>query len=114
MENKNRLEIIPIVILIIISEAIAQTSLRYFHKTNNVLYFMSGIFGYCLVCVFLVLTYRKTGMGVANAMWSSFSIITMIAIGMIFFGEKIPPHDIVAILFILIGICILLFYNGDS
>ena len=114
MTHANRLEAIPIVILIIISEAIAQTSLKYFHETNNALYFMSGIFGYAMVCVFLVVTYRRTGMGIANSMWSALSIVTMIAIGMVLFGEKIPPHDLVGVLFIFIGVCIIFFYDNGK
>jgi small multidrug resistance pump len=111
MAHGNRLEVIPIVLLIIISEAIAQTSLQYFHRTNNLLYFITGIFGYVLVSVFLVVAYRRTQMGVTNSVWSALSIISMIIIGMVIFKERIPVHDLVGIFFIFIGVCILFFYD---
>lgn len=114
MAHGNRLEVIPIVILIIISEAIAQTSLQYFHRTNNLLYFITGIFGYVLVSVFLVVAYRRTQMGITNSMWSALSIISMIVIGMVIFKERIPVHDIVGIFFIFIGVCILFFYDMNA
>jgi len=108
-ESGSRLKIIPIVFLIILSEAVAQISLKYFHETDNPLYFMSGVFGYAMVCVFLVVTYRRTGMGIANSMWSALSIITMISVGIVLFNEKIPPQDIIGVVFIFIGVCILFF-----
>lgn len=111
MIHKERLEVIPILLLIIISEAITQSSIRYYYLTEDVLYFLTAIFGYVLVCIFLVVAYRRTQFGLTNALWSALSIIVMLSIGLIVFKESIPSHDLLGVFFIFIGFSIIMFYH---
>jgi multidrug transporter EmrE-like cation transporter len=49
-----------------------------------------------------------------NSVWSVLSIVSIVVIGKIFFGEDLPMHDYVAIGFMLIGLFITFFINGDD
>lgn len=105
---------ILLVIPIIIFEACGQTALKKYHLTKNKWFFLLGVLGYACVAVFLVLSYQYMRMGITNAIWSAGSVVAILLVGMYFFDEKLPLHDVFGIILITIGIFIILAYDDHG
>lgn len=98
------------ILIIVITEGIAQTCLKKYSESKQMMYFFTGLIFYGLVSLFLCESYNlKGGIAIVNLIWSAFSIITSFTIGMFFFKEAIHYHDVLAIILISIGVLILKF-----
>ena len=51
------------------------------------------------------------GLGITNLIWSVFSIISIVIVGMVAFHEKITKYDIIGIVFCLIGLYFIFMYE---
>lgn len=91
-----------LILLISIFEAIAQSSIKHAH--DNMYYLFIGILFYIFVSLLIYKAYKHKGLGMVNAIWSGFSIIIMLCIGIFIFNEKIKNNEVIGIIFIIIGI----------
>lgn len=95
------------VLLILIAETTALSFLKKFSVDSNYAYFAVGIFFYTLVAIFLVKTFKYEGMGLVNVLWSAFSVIFVVAAGMLFFKESFSYVEAFAMVMILSGVVVL-------
>lgn len=68
--------LLSIILAIAFFELIAQSSVKYFHKTEKTqyIYYFIAILSYCVVAYLLTLSYDHKGMGITNLLWSSYKI----------------------------------------
>jgi multidrug transporter EmrE-like cation transporter len=98
MLNTAKVIVLLSIAFIVIFEGFAQACLKKSEKEGMSFLFFVGIACYSIVCLLLFNCYKnKAQMGNVNLLWSSFSIISIITIGYVFFEEKIYTHDIIAI-----------------
>jgi multidrug transporter EmrE-like cation transporter len=76
--------------------------------------FAAAIISYAVVCGLLFVTYKYMPFSMVNSVWSVLSIVSIILIGKIYFGEDIPTHDYVALGFMMIGLFITFFVDGND
>lgn len=100
-----------LVLAIVVSETIAISFLKKFSLSNNLYFFGIGLAFYALVSFFLIKSFKYEDMGIVNVMWSAFSVLMVVSIGILFFKEQISFFEVLAIALILIGVIILRFYN---
>lgn len=82
-----------LILMIVASEAIAQSCANYSMHTGSMWYvFIGGLF-YMLVVYLLSLAHAKAPMGVINAIWSGLSILAIASTGYFIFGQKITTDQ---------------------
>jgi multidrug transporter EmrE-like cation transporter len=105
--------ILGIVVLISLAECAGQGCLKtYYAQPNKIHLYALGILFYAVVCSLLVLSYRYKDMGLINVLWSGVSILIIVSVGIIFFGEPITQLDIAGIFLILLGMTFIL-WEGE-
>jgi multidrug transporter EmrE-like cation transporter len=88
-----------LILLVSISEAIAQFCLRSAidnHQHCHKLIFI-GFLAYLAVAWLLYKTYKFSNLGHTNLIWSCVSIVIAFTVGVSFFQEKLDKHALVAI-----------------
>ena len=105
--------LIPIILLIVLFESIAQFHIRKCRELKSVAYAGIGVVSYCVVAALLYKCYEFEGMGLVNLIWSVLSIISMALIGNMFFDEELNKFDLIGIGFCLTGIY-LIFIHGHG
>ena len=84
-----------IVLLIILSEAVAQSCLKQYSVDNKLHYLLLGCIFYFSVIMLLCKSYNYEGMYNVNFFWSIGSIITIMMFDIIFFHAEIKKEDII-------------------
>jgi multidrug transporter EmrE-like cation transporter len=104
--NKNvNFNLIKLISLVVIAETFAQYNIKESLIKNSNIRFVFAIFGYAFVCLFLKQIYLNKGtLGITNLIWSIFSIISILMIGIIFFHEKLNKYDMFGIVLCIIGL----------
>jgi multidrug transporter EmrE-like cation transporter len=105
-----KLEYVWIVIYVVIIVALETCAMSCFK--NSLIdwrYFLLGVLFYIGVGIFLVKTFKLTGMAFTNALWSGLSVMATTTVGVLFFKEKLHLHDYIAIAMIGGGVMILKF-----
>ena len=69
--------------------------------------FLMGVLFQCGVGLFLVQTFKLTGLAMTNALWSGLSVMATTTVGVLFFKEVLHFHDQAAIAMIGGGVMIL-------
>ena len=100
------------VLLILLSETAAISLLKKFSMSDNWLYFGLGLFFYTLVAGFLVKSFRYEDMGVVNVLWSAFSVLLVVTVGVLYFKEHITLAEVGGISMILAGVVVLKVYGS--
>ena len=102
-----------LLILIIAVDAYAQYNVKKHSITNNWFYICLAIVSYTLVCLLLSKCYNQHGgeIGITNLIWSVFSIISIIIIGLIAFHETITKYDIIGIVLCFTGLYFIFMYG---
>jgi multidrug transporter EmrE-like cation transporter len=96
MKLDSKSTIILAVLLIVLCETLAQACLKQSEKQS--IFFIIALFLYAIVCYLLVICYFNNGhLGQVNLLWSSFSIISVIAVGYLLFDETIDTNKLMAI-----------------
>jgi small multidrug resistance pump len=101
--------IIIIVLLITILEAIAQGMLKQYNKNNYIYFVLIAIVCYILICVCLIKCYKSKNIGLINCIWSGISICLMLFIGTFIFNETLYTKDIIGIILVIVGIYLIQF-----
>ncbi|MDD5624094.1 MAG: SMR family transporter [Candidatus Peribacteraceae bacterium] len=96
-----------LVIGILISETIAMSFLKEYSVNANLLYYFLGLLFYVGVTLLLVKSFSYEGMSVVNVLWSAFSILFVVGVGIFFFREKVHPIELVGISMVLGGVVVL-------
>jgi len=99
--------IILYVLIIVLLETCAMTCFK--KSLNDWRWFLLGVLLYTLVGLFLVQTFKLTGLAFTNALWSGLSIMATTTVGVLYFKEVLHLHDFIAIAMIGGGVMILKF-----
>ena len=108
----NFIHLILLIIILVICEAIAMTSITYYSKNNEIKYMIAGCIGYGLFVPYFILQSLKfEGISTVNFMGNIFSTIIMVAIGYTLFNETLNYMKLLAFTTGLLSIGIL--YYAD-
>jgi multidrug transporter EmrE-like cation transporter len=110
----NIYNILGIILLITVCEAIAQSCLKQYNLIKNINYFIIGCLFYFFVILLLCKSYNYESMGKVNLCWSVFSIIFVIMMGVIFFHEKLLLIDILGIFITIVGLYLIFIYGHNK
>lgn len=92
---------------ILASEAVAFYVLKQYTVTKNVGLFAVGVVMYGLVCFFLTKTFAYKDIGIVNILWSVFSIIAVIGVGMFAFHESLTWREVAGVILAVAGVALL-------
>lgn len=105
--NSSYYWIIFYVLVIVGLETCAMTCFK--KSLNDWRWFIMGVVLYIGVGVFLVQTFKLTGLAFTNALWSGLSVMATTTVGVLYFKEVLHLHDFIAIAMIGGGVMILKF-----
>jgi multidrug transporter EmrE-like cation transporter len=105
--------IVPLIMGIILFEGCAQYCVKRGNVERNLYYCLLAVLFYTCVITLLYYVYDYGAMGVVNALWSGFSILSIIMIGVLIYHETINYWDYIGIIFIIIGI-FFIFIKGHN
>jgi multidrug transporter EmrE-like cation transporter len=103
--------LIPIILFVVLFESIAQFHIRKGRELESQLYTLIGLVSYCVVGLLLFKCYEFEGVGMVNLIWSVLSIVSMTAIGYMFFDEEINKYDLLGIGLCLTGMYFIFIYG---
>lgn len=87
------------ILFITIFEGLAQSCLKKYNKEDLNLYIIVALFCYTLICFLLLQCYKNDAyMGHVNLIWSCLSIIFIIGVGCLVFGEKFTSDDLMGVI----------------
>jgi multidrug transporter EmrE-like cation transporter len=92
------------IILIVISEAIAQNYIKKGSINGDLKYLFVSIFFYGWICYMLYKLYGRNNMGSTFAIWSITSSITIYLLGFLMYDEFLTLNDIIGFLLCAIGL----------
>ncbi len=107
----NYLNLLFIILLIAVCECLSQSCLKKYKTDNKIIFYITAVILYSMICYLLVMSYKYKGMGIVNVLWSGISVLGVLSAGIIFFNEKITKMDWIGIVFIILGIFFVL-YEG--
>jgi len=99
------------IILIVISESIAQNYIKKGSIKGDIKYLIVSVFFYSWICIMLFKLYGRNNMGPTFAIWSVTSSISIYLLGFLMYGEMLTINDIIG--FILCGIGLYLIFIAD-
>ena len=99
-----RVLLFTFIILIVISEAIAQNYIKKSSVNGDLKYLFVSLFFYFWICIMLYRLYGKNNMGSTFAIWSIMSSITIYLLGFILYGELLTVNDIIGFSLCVIGL----------
>jgi len=105
--------LLAIILVIVLSECVAQYFIRKYTEVPLIVYFIMGVLFYTVVAWMLHKSYQQAPMGLANTLWSGFSIIAILTVGALAFGDKIELHEWIGMTIILVGVAITQFPFGS-
>ena len=86
------------IILIVISEAIAQNYIKKGSLNGDLKYLFISVFIYVWICIMLFKLYGRNNMGPTFAIWSVTSSITIYLLGFLLYDELLTINDIIGFL----------------
>ena len=95
-----------IILGIVIMEAIAQYFIKKYNEIPSPIYYILGVCFYACVAFLLNTSYNYSSMGMSQMLWSGVSVIAILLVGSIFFGETIEKNEWIGMIFILTGLVI--------
>ena len=91
---------------IVIMESIAQYFIKKYNELPYPLYYILGVIFYAFVAYLLNASYNYSSMGMSQMLWSGMSVVSILLVGSLFFGESIELNEWVGMLFIMTGLII--------
>ena len=92
------------IILIVISEAIAQNYIKKGSLNGDFKYLLVSVFFYSWICLMLFKLYGRNNMGSTFAIWSITSSITIYLLGFLLYGELLTMNDVIGFALYAIGL----------
>jgi multidrug transporter EmrE-like cation transporter len=92
------------IVLIVISEAIAQNYIKKSSINGDLKYLIISIFFYFWICVMLYQLYGRNNMGSTFAIWSITSSITIYLLGFLLYDELLTRNDIIGFALCVLGL----------
>jgi drug/metabolite transporter (DMT)-like permease len=92
------------IILIVISEAIAQNYIKKGSLNGDFKYLLVSVFFYSWICLMLFKLYGRNNMGSTFAIWSITSSITIYLLGFLIYGELLTMNDVIGFALCAIGL----------
>ncbi len=92
------------IVLIVISEAIAQNYIKKSSMNGNSKYLLISVFFYFWICIMLHRLYGQNNMGSTFAIWSVASTITIYFLGFLLYGEAVTRNDIIGFALCILGL----------
>lgn len=89
--------LIFLILMVVICEAIAQSSAHMLGHTSDYRYLLLGMVFYGVVVFLLSKAHRINNMGTVNGIWSGLSIISISLVGYFIFGQKIKTDHLAAL-----------------
>jgi multidrug transporter EmrE-like cation transporter len=102
MDDKTLLS--TFIVLIVISEAIAQNYIKKSSMNGNSKYLLISVFFYFWICIMLNRLYGENNMGSTFAIWSVTSTITIYFLGFLLYGEAVTSNDIIGFALCILGL----------
>ena len=96
--------LIFLILMVVICEAIAQSSAHMLGHTNDYKYLILGMIFYGIVVFLLSKAHRINNMGTVNGIWSGISILSISLVGYFIFGQKIKTNHILALIIIAVSV----------
>ncbi len=97
------------VAFILLCETTAISFLKEYSKIKHAKFFVLGVLLYGGVSYFLIQSFAFEGLGMVNVMWSAFSLISVAAVGVMEFRERMTHMEMLAMSLSIVGIVILRF-----
>ncbi len=98
-----------------ICELFGQSCLKYLNKNpDKKHYYFLAILFYSIICYLLLESYKYKSMGLMNIIWSGISILIVISVGILYFGETITFSDKLGVFFVLIGLFLIIYDNNKQ
>ena len=92
------------IVLIVISEAVAQNYIKKSSLNGNLNYLLISTFFYFWICVMLYRLYGRNNMGSTFAIWSVTSTISIYVLGFLLYDEVMTPNDIIGFALCTLGL----------
>lgn len=92
---------------ILASEAAAFAALKQYTLTKNSWLFALAVAMYGLVCFFLTRAFAFKDIGIVNVLWSVFSIIAVISVGVFAFHESLSWREVAGVVLAAAGVAVL-------
>lgn len=103
--------VLCLVMVIVLSEAMAQFFIRKYTIIPVLHYYILGALFYSVVAWMLHVCYQYKNMGIINTLWSGLSIVTILTVGLVFFGDTIDKYEFTGMTLILIGVIVMQIKN---
>lgn len=103
-----------LVLMISLFEACGQSLAYVANKNNSHILLFCAWLAYIGVVFFLFKSYAYKGVGYINILWSGLTTLLMIAIGYVFFKERLTKMEWIGACFILIGIILMTYHQATS
>lgn len=100
-----------IILCIVLSECMAQYFIRKYTEIPRVVYYLMGVAFYAIVAFMLHFGYEQKPMGIINVLWSGCSVIAILTVGYVVFGDKIESHEWAGMALILTGVAVTQSHN---
>lgn len=97
-------KIIGLLLAMVGAEVLALTLLRQYHQTRRILYFIGAVLMYVAICFMIVAMLNYENIAIVNALWNALSIILVLLIGWLLFGEHVSKLEWIGILLIIVAI----------
>jgi small multidrug resistance pump len=103
-----------IIIGMSILELFAQIFIKTYYDTKQVYWFFLGWIFYFVVLYLLYLAYSFTGLAIANAAWSSFTLFLTTIVGIYYYEEELNFMQLLGIALIIVGIILIGIYTEED
>jgi multidrug transporter EmrE-like cation transporter len=100
----NTIILFVFILLIVISESIAQNYIKKGSINGNLRYLVISVFFYMWICIFLYKLYKTHNMGSTFVIWSVTSSLSIYLLGHVVYQEKITTNDFVGFVLCMIGL----------
>jgi multidrug transporter EmrE-like cation transporter len=92
------------IVLIVISEAIAQNYIKKSSINGDLKYLLISTFFYFWICLMLYRLYGRNNMGSTFAIWSVTSTISIYLLGFLLYDESLTCNDIIGFALCILGL----------
>lgn len=100
----NTIILFVFILLIVISESIAQNYIKKSSINGNMKYLVISVFFYMWICIFLYNLYKTHKMGSTFVIWSVTSSLSIYLLSHVLYKELITMYDFVGFILCMVGL----------